>query len=115
MQACNNCPSYKKGRGTEACIKCPEIKQLNILQRAQPCVDYVKIPREILEALSEQNNIDIYSPLSIDESILIFMIYTLNLTQREIANYLKISLAMVNKKKKSSLLKLRTYILKSQI
>lgn len=112
MQACNSCKSYKKGNGSPACTRCPEIKQLNILDRARPCVEYIKIPREILEALSENTeSLNIYEALTIQEATLIFYLYTLNLTHQEVARELKIDRSTVTKQKKLILAKLKTYII----
>ena len=112
MMSCATCDSYNKGKGSKACTRCPEIKQLNILPRAMPCIDYVKLPREIIEALScEDDPVDIYSILTIKESTIIFYLYTLNLTHQEAANHLNIDRSIVTKKNKYILDKLRAYML----
>lgn len=116
MIACRQCPSYKGGRGSRACKRCPEVKQLNILPRARPCVSYVRLPREIIEALSDDgliNNINIYDLLSVEESTILFYLYTLNLTHEQTAFHLNISTKSVQRKNKYILAKLRTYLIKS--
>ena len=111
MKACEGCKSYNNGRGGNACTRCPEIKQLNILPKAKPCVDYVKIPREILESLSVEESINIYSVLSTHESLFIFCRFTLNLTLIETIKQLNIGKSTGTRLNKSSLMKIRAYVL----
>lgn len=110
MTACSTCHHYKKGKGSKACIKCPEIKDIG-LSRAKPCVAYIKIPRELLESLSDEGNVDIYSLLTTHEATLIFQLYHLDLTHMEIAEYYNIDRSSVTKQKKRILDKLKTYLL----
>ena len=89
IEKCYNCPSYNKGQGKKKCLTCPQFA--SIMPRAKPCVDYALIPREMLEELRDEGNIsgiNIYREvLNVEESILIFMLFTLEMTLREVADY----------------------------
>ena len=115
MIACRQCPSYKGGRGARACLTCPEINQSVILPRAKPCVEYIKIPREMLEELRDEGNIsgiNIYREvLNVEESILIFMLFTLEMTLREVADYQQKSKTSVDRQKKRCIDKISTYMI----
>lgn len=101
---CYECPSYKKGKGTKRCLSCDEFKNGNIMERRyKPCVDYVKIPRVILESLSIEMNIDYYNLLDPMEATILFQKYHLNLDNLTIAKLLNISEKTVQRKNKYSL------------
>jgi DNA-directed RNA polymerase specialized sigma subunit len=110
---CYECPSYKKGRGTKRCLTCNEFKNINMFeQRYKPCVNYVKIPRIILESLSlDETESEIYNLLDPIDAIILFSKYHLNLNDITISKLLNISQKTVQRKKKYSLDKLTTYLL----
>jgi hypothetical protein len=105
---CYECPSYKRGRGTQRCLSCDEFKSSTIMGRYKPCVDYVKIPRMILENLVLDMEIDYYSKLDPFEATMLFMKYHLNLDNLTIAKLLNISEKTVRRKNKYSLMILST-------
>jgi hypothetical protein len=94
---CYKCPDYKKGRGTRSCLRCDEFK--GIMTRSKPCVDYVKIPRQILEDISEEElRIDVYQLLSPKDSTILFQRFRLNLSLRDIAYLNKASQEAIRKR-----------------
>ncbi len=108
---CYGCPSYKKGRGTRRCLTCDEFKSSKLMSRYKPCVNYVKIPRMILESLTMDTETDYYSLLDPIAATMLFMKYHLNLDNLTIAKLLNISEKTVRRKNKYSLALLNTCIL----
>ena len=107
---CYECPSYKKGKGTRRCLECDEFKSSNIMDRYKPCVEYVKIPRMILERLSTMDmDKEYYNLLDPMAATILFQKYHLNLDNLTIAKLLNISEKTVRRKNKYSLNFLYTY------
>lgn len=108
---CYECPSYNKGKGTRRCLTCDEFKGSNLMPRYKACVNYVKIPRLILESLTMDTEVDYYNLLDPMEATILFQKYHLNLDNLTIAKLLNISEKTVRRKNKYSLELLNTCIL----
>ena len=85
---CAECPSYKKGKGSKACLVCPD--QRDVLPRYKPNPSTFYLQADIVEelaALVPKNAKDILLTLDPLESTMLLQSIILNMTHEEIAEY----------------------------
>lgn len=87
---CPTCKSYKRGKGTRACLWCPEFK--DILPLGKPNPDIIRLPKELLENLTNppkhlSNIFDLIAHLAPVPATMLLQSTLLRMTYREIAIY----------------------------
>lgn len=87
--ACTSCQSYNKGKGTKACLRCEEFKDL-LPAKANP--DIIRLPRELLENLNNPSNdlaniFELIAHLEPIHATMFLQSTLLNMSCREIAEY----------------------------
>lgn len=98
---CTDCQSYNRGSGTKACLKCKQYLEILKQSGKRKTIPIEIIPDTILEAIPDNNQIDIQQAirqLPLDLSVPLLMYHVLNASQREIAAYLNISQQNASKK-----------------
>ena len=87
--SCNGCPSYNKGRGTKACLKCPDQPDPKIPQ-PKPGPRIINMQAETIEDIAEmipKSTRDILKTLDPKDSTMLLQSIILGMTHQEIAEY----------------------------
>ena len=85
---CANCPSYRRGNGSQACYTCPD--QLNIKPTSKPGPRIINMRAEDIEEIAEiipKPMKDILSTLDPLQSTMLLQSVILGMTHQEIAEY----------------------------
>lgn len=86
--SCNGCPSYNKGRGSRACLKCPDQPEPKIIIKPGPRITNMR--SETIEDIAEmlpKTTRDILITLDPLDSTILLQSIILNMTHKEIAEY----------------------------
>ena len=104
---CHDCPSYRRGSGAPACLKCDKYREILKKSVQRRTIKLDAIPQPLLEAIPDnpkiRSIIDAMQCLPIDRAVPLAMQYILGCTLQEIADYHGISPQAVDKKNKLSL------------
>ena len=85
---CTGCPSYNRGKGSQACYKCPD--QINIKPASKPGPRIINMQSELIEDIAEiipKDLRDILVTLDPKESTMLLQSIILKMTHQEIAEY----------------------------
>ncbi len=86
--SCNGCPSYNKGRGSRACLKCPDQPEPKIVIKPGPRITNMR--SETIEDIAEmlqKTTKDILITLDPLDSTMLIQSIILNMTHKEIAEF----------------------------
>ncbi|MEE9354188.1 MAG: hypothetical protein V3U75_01225 [Methylococcaceae bacterium] len=96
---CKTCPSYNNGKGSRACEECDKFK--DILPRSKPSARSQRLRSEILEETTA--NIptaaqDLIRTIDTTLATMALQILILGMTQKEMAEYYKVSLPTIKRR-----------------
>ena len=107
---CAKCPSYRRGKGSQACYKCPD--QLNIKPASKPGPRIINMRAEDIEEIAEiipKPMKDILSTLDPKQSTMLLQSVILGMTHQEIAEYHLFSATKTVQRKINTALELIRY------
>lgn len=107
---CTGCPSYNRGKGSQACYTCPD--QLNIKPASKPGPRIINMRAEEIEDIAElisKPMKDILSTLDPKHSTMLLQSIILGMTHKEIAEYHLFSATKTVQRKINTALELIKY------
>ena len=107
---CANCPSYRRGKGSQACYTCPD--QLNIKPASKPGPRIINMRAEDIEEIAEiipKPMKDILATLDPKHSTMLLQSVILGMTHQEIAEYHLFSATKTVQRKINTALELIRY------
>lgn len=110
QRLCVKCPSYRKGQGEKACLACPKYIEIQRQTIRRPSVRIEIVPQVVLEAVPQIPDDSDYPVEYVDVinqvktlpprvATVCMMYYHLGLTDKEIADELKVSATRIRQLK----------------